>query len=658
MYTNIPNDRENPGYNTKPRENGYRSPYDPEREWNGFSREKEREYGGNTFYQRTKREWPDREHRNATERSPSPKRRRLRDETESPPPFKDYKRNYESPRYPYRSRSRSPSPTATQTHHEPQFTHTTADKERYNSRDYTYNNRNRENDNYSRTNTNTYYPEYSQRRRTWERDNSRNKYDYRGQYSSSYRRESYDDFGNTETRRTDYDREYHRSYDSHRYDKYNNNRDNHDFERDRYKEKDQTYDNDRARNERDEKEGSRSRSRDRSDSDSEKGKSGSSANYSSNMRDDYYSPSREVEAYEQMDRKEDDRQDQDLASSGDANAPSTPTPKKRLGWGQGLVAFEKAKDPEKPEDNVQATPATPTMVPQVVQQVIHQRIEKVEVDMMAITPPMVKPEPMIEPVSQPPPSKMQIDGTIGSPSYSPEIEEVKVEKKPETPKEPLPNKEEVLLAIEKLDAEISKTEAQISLLKKPKKEHKHRHLHQNLVQDVYDENKERLSQTIEDHERLLPPNMKTMTQALYRSPRQLPVYHENIQTHAKLKSKIGVIVAKRAVEYEAKQVQIKERYQKIYENWKKKVLKLEERRQRRDQKQNKENRNQIWHWTIKAIDVPCYALYDPQLLPEVVSWEMQLEVKLNSNKLCSNYVNKIISILIVNIFKHWPRFPL
>lgn len=37
MYTNLQqNDRETPGYPNKNRENGYRSPYDPEREWNGY----------------------------------------------------------------------------------------------------------------------------------------------------------------------------------------------------------------------------------------------------------------------------------------------------------------------------------------------------------------------------------------------------------------------------------------------------------------------------------------------------------------------------------------------------------------------------------------------------------------------------------------------
>ncbi len=155
---------------------------------------------------------------------------------------------------------------------------------------------------------------------------------------------------------------------------------------------------------------------------------------------------------------------------------------------------------------------------------------------------------------------------------------------PSTPPPVLPSKEEVLLTIERVDNEISKTEMQIHNLKKPKKaEHKHAK-HGNLIQEIYEENKEKIQQSHEELAGLTPSSLQNASFPLYKLPTDLPLYAQNIQINIKIRDKVKLQLKDRMIQLKQKEQKLDERYKKYYEVWKKKVSKMESKRQKEEER--------------------------------------------------------------------------
>jgi len=369
---------------------------------------------------------------------PSPKRRKVGHEDEDPGVYHKRSGYYENRGGYTRGLSRSPSPPK-------------SDKERYGGgREYyterefpkthSYGEREREPEH-------RFYREqpYNRgpRNGTWERSapqpnsmgSSNHKYEYgNGRYydNGGYRKD-HEEYPRGRSR--GYQRE-ERPYDRERY----NERDYGDKSRDPYP----RYDYERD-------------SRERGD-----------YTYRDNFRDKYYSPrspTRENrENYSPRDdgEKKEKEEGQITPSpevgsqlpsiSGLRDDKAQPQPRKTLSWGQGLMSTVKKEEPKKEEDS---NKSSPTLGEQSNDQ------SKAEP-----TPPgnEISTEIIVDE------SSMANDDVNMEVEYPESKEEVKEEDEGPICEFPsLPSKEEVLLSIERLDAEITKTDILIHNLKKPKK---------------------------------------------------------------------------------------------------------------------------------------------------------------------------------------------
>ncbi len=131
------------------------------------------------------------------------------------------------------------------------------------------------------------------------------------------------------------------------------------------------------------------------------------------------------------------------------------------------------------------------------------------------------------------------------------------------PEDELPSKEEIVSSIEKVDMEIAKTEAELEQLKnlifsKPEEEQREHGdtapsthtapaprpekaiiTEDDLVQSIYQANRERLVSVLEQYATLLIPEMRQEpARPLFTRLQDIPAYQENIQTHEKLRDNI------------------------------------------------------------------------------------------------------------------------
>jgi len=644
MYPSTTNERDG-GY-PKGRENGYnREPYD-DRDWfrrgefvrDPISREdRERDF----HRHRGRREWPEREYRHI-DVSPSPKRRKLGREdigeySSSHYPFngvphkdtpgapfhkpKDYKRphhGYESPRFGsgYRSPSRSPSPPPNDKERYPRDYY---DRESFSKPHSSYRDRESE---YPVGRNNFYrdVPHYNNSMRSgWD---NRGKYDYRTHnYENNNTYRPYDsEYRNSEGRsydRVDYDRErYDRSYDREWKDSYNSNsrdrypRDSHDYDKE-HREPDRTFESTVDREAHAPPPSNSSSSADVHVKDKPKDRSG--GYYSPYDREfgEIVTPSTSNAPPFQDDRTKQDNNNNNSnspAASSNTNtnydpampspplhSPSSllptsgmdfpeekPTPKKRLGWGQGLVAFEK----EKQKDD---TPTMETRPPPEI------KMEPTEESPLAFDSPAMEKQPPEQPANQMEVEPAQPPVSIMVNSEAVEIQgpkEEPVKEEPEEPKTPLPSKEDVLLNIEKLDAEIAKTEMMIQNLKKPKKpDHKHGRLsHHDIILTVFEENKEKIKANSEELSHMAHPQMANQT-VMFKKITDIPVYKENLNKHNQNRAKISSMIVSRKQQLSDKERQLVDTYKKLYESWKKKIQRLEEKKRKREEKQKQRDKD-------------------------------------------------------------------
>lgn len=639
MYNNVTSERDPNIYPpSKSRENGYHPmPYD-EREWSMRTREeRDRDYVGRDRYGRL-REWSlEREYRPThSEVSPEPKRRKLRDDLVDSKEYKRHERGYDSPRSFY---SRSPSP----------HSHTSpTEKERYRyfqqerdplEKPHPYR------EDYSRTvYRDSVHSSYSgSRSRDWDRDRIKYNDEYRGSHSYGTNGSGYHSYDN-EYRDRHYDRDRYRTsnYDKER--NYDPGRDfrepivDHDRERYNYREdysNDREYDKGSRDTIRDDYD--RKFPRDKNDRDKSVYYSPSDAleedyrpnqllspdNISSLSREAKVDQSSLINGYSLPQSSRYDYQmfqsqpsqsqlpshsHSKLAPSASPTtpvAPTTPQPKRRLAWGQGLLSIEKPKEPEQKEpegENQSGFPPLLSGTPSLAQR----PQDGPSKDFCAPSPvvvdsckPVVPRDPRVRPTES---TKMEVESV--SPSNSPNLTIDILPKSTEKPvvipstpveppkpipkREPLPSKEEILLSIEKLDSEISKTESQINNLKRPKKEHKHaRGWNVNVVQEIYDENKEKIQQMTEEREKFLHPSMKEMTAPLYTKPSDLPEYHQTIATHEKIRCSVLKEIKTRRKELREKEERLIWVYKKLHDGWKKQVEKMEKKRQKKEMKLRK-----------------------------------------------------------------------
>jgi len=153
----------------------------------------------------------------------------------------------------------------------------------------------------------------------------------------------------------------------------------------------------------------------------------------------------------------------------------------------------------------------------------------------------------------------------------------------------LPSKEEVLLGIEKLDAEITNTQSLIQNLRNPKRQETHRLRYrdvQSVIQRVYEENKEKLASVASSSGSLIDglsllmssssitPKGPESTSPLYREPSELPDFHRNAELYSKLAARVSVVVSRRREELQVKGSMLRDRYQKLSEKWRKRLVKL------------------------------------------------------------------------------------
>jgi hypothetical protein len=272
--------------------------------------------------------------------------------------------------------------------------------------------------------------------------------------------------------------------------------------------------------------------------------------------------------------------------------PVQPTPKKRLGFGQGLVAFEKAKlGPESTVD--EGLSSAPVSRSASLDSDLITTLEDVKTETPDIKPkltieippqtPEVKPQPIAVTPQQPQPVQSVPTPTPTPPPVEEEISNISPN---------FPTKEEVLLTIEKVDSEISKIELQIHNLKKPKKpEHKHSK-GLNLVQRLYEENKEKIQQSHEELSGLIPASQQSCISS-YKKPSDLPLYKENLEINQKMRAKIVGVLSERKKEVNEKQKRLEERYKKLFESWRKKLEKIETKRIKdEERKKTKEQQRQ------------------------------------------------------------------
>eukprot|EP01114_Cavostelium_apophysatum_P000361 TRINITY_DN1033_c0_g1_i2.p1 TRINITY_DN1033_c0_g1~~TRINITY_DN1033_c0_g1_i2.p1 ORF type:complete len:602 (-),score=122.47 TRINITY_DN1033_c0_g1_i2:141-1946(-) len=601
MYSNAPNERDAPGYPPNPRDNGYRSPYEPDREWN-FRMRDSREENEYPRYPRSKREWNDREYR--PEVAPSPKRRKLgRDDNDAaggpyhPKPSMEYDSRYP----PYRNGSRSPSPPPSEKRYsrdyynyyprerEPEYPNPRGGsfysrdpmhypprggfggrpwKPRDRGMDYPPNYRPQQPHHYDRDR------EYEGPQREYDRDAYEGhpprfrdtRSERGGAYYGREGRGREDPHGARSSSRSDYDRErdgrerpYHRDRDAGNLDR-------------RRPPPREIYERGRSTKSRSK---SRSKSRDTSRSRSSSRSSSRSVSRSRSperkVGGETYSPGRDAEeedepkaAISQNDKKAAPVQSETSpARSGPTSAISepknaeppapSPAPRRRLGWGQGLVAFEKkTKEPDTPAE-IKKEDGAPAISP----------ASSESADGSAQVLNVFKSDSSAMDADAPRDFSAENSSANEAEATPMSVEPPKSEREaPKQAAEVLPSKEEVLTSIEKLDAEITKTESMIGYLKRPKKtEHKHLNvLSHDVIQMIYDDNRQTVAQVVEEQPAILQhPTLKNSTGPLYRKPSDLPFYNENIANNARIKNKVAEIIAARTAAVKEREQTIKER---------------------------------------------------------------------------------------------------
>lgn len=275
------------------------------------------------------------------------------------------------------------------------------------------------------------------------------------------------------------------------------------------------------------------------------------------------------------------------ANTKSPTPPPEPTPKKRLGFGQGLVKYEQQK--EKKGSDL----ATPE------QTNAENLSSKENVTLPSEQPIATTPSQVIDSTSE---SSIEVKEEVSSPrdprqrptttAIKEETVEIKEKTPPPPPLEspppvPLMSKDAVLHLIEKIDSEISKIEIQINLLKNPKKLDAKRFKYMTPIDRVQDENKKIVAETEKIFEHLLPPDLNCHQGPLYRKPSDLPIYHENLKSHERIKHHMAEVLRKRHAESQAKQENLSQQYKKYFEIWKKKVTKMEAKREKKEKKQQK-----------------------------------------------------------------------
>eukprot|EP01119_Soliformovum_irregulare_P010124 TRINITY_DN246_c5_g1_i4.p1 TRINITY_DN246_c5_g1~~TRINITY_DN246_c5_g1_i4.p1 ORF type:complete len:1004 (+),score=317.49 TRINITY_DN246_c5_g1_i4:1488-4499(+) len=244
-----------------------------------------------------------------------------------------------------------------------------------------------------------------------------------------------------------------------------------------------------------------------------------------------------------------------------------------------------------PPFNGASDASTPTSIPPAItpskDHVMHpQSVPQIKTEVPQVTsapmaPPIQPSQPAIQSAIQPAPPA-QVAPTIAITSspiaQSPTVPTVQVQ--------PKPPKEEVLAMIQNLDAEIQKTQNLIANLKKPKKsEHKHPKMsYQSTIHCIYEENKEKAQSVDEDVWNAIKSPVKNVTPLvpMYKSPADLASYKERLETFQAIRPQVANVVRKRKAALKKKEEELVCEYKNLYERWKLKLKKMEEKRKKKE----------------------------------------------------------------------------
>eukprot|EP01117_Protostelium_nocturnum_P015417 TRINITY_DN5978_c0_g3_i1.p1 TRINITY_DN5978_c0_g3~~TRINITY_DN5978_c0_g3_i1.p1 ORF type:complete len:1130 (-),score=362.84 TRINITY_DN5978_c0_g3_i1:39-3428(-) len=307
-------------------------------------------------------------------------------------------------------------------------------------------------------------------------------------------------------------------------------------------------------------------------------------NWNQGTQNQNYSPTQSSESDSES---EDEEQDRKPSNSNQSNGPedstteqsldaesSTPTPKKRLGWGKGLVAFEKAK--EEPSPTLGSDPRPPPIQEEPNSEEIVSEDQKIQSENPPATN-VVEEDKQQNLVQE----EEQKATNLDQPASVIKAEEVKVEPIKEV-KEPSQTKEEIVQLLEKLDSEIIKTEQIIQNLKKPKKvEQKHiRTTHHSTVQSIYEENKQRVALILEENPIFALPPSKPAN----KNSGTFFIYRKNI---------VKSLIRNRVIECIEKERELTNEYIKSHETWKKTMIQMESKREKKEERKRSQAPNNL-----------------------------------------------------------------